>query len=37
MNVEKTQDELVLIAELPGLKDEDIEIEVENNVLRIRA
>ncbi len=37
VNVEKMQDELVLIAEFPGLKKEDIEIEVDNNVLRIQA
>ena len=37
VNVEKTKDELVLIAALPGLKEEDVEIEVENNVLRIRG
>lgn len=37
VNVEETQEELVLTAELPGLKREDIEIELENNVLTIRG
>ena len=35
MNVEETNDGLVLSAELPGLTEEDISIELENNVLSI--
>lgn len=37
VNVEEAQDELVLTAELPGMKEDDIEIELENNVLTIRG
>ena len=33
VNVEETNDELLLTAELPGLTEEDISIELENNVL----
>jgi len=35
VNVEESKDELVLTAELPGMKQEDISIEMENNVLTI--
>jgi HSP20 family protein len=35
VNVEETNDELLLTAELPGLTEEDISIELENNVLCI--
>lgn len=35
VNVEETKDELVLTAELPGIKREDVQIEVENNILSI--
>jgi HSP20 family protein len=37
VNVEETKDHLVLTAELPGLKRDDVEIELENNVLTIRG
>lgn len=37
VNVEETRDELVLTAELPGMRREDVEIEMENNVLTIRG
>ena len=37
MNVEETKNELVLTAELPGIKQEDVEIELENNVLTLRG
>ncbi len=37
MNVEETEDELLLTAELPGMSIEDIEIEVENNILSLRG
>lgn len=37
VNVEEAQDELVLTAELPGMKEGDIDIELENNVLTIRG
>lgn len=37
VNVEETAEELVLTAELPGLTDDDIEIELENSVLTIRG
>jgi HSP20 family protein len=35
VNVEETRDELVLTAELPGMRQEDVEIELENNVLTL--
>ena len=35
VNVEESKDELLLSAELPGLSEEDIAIELENNVLTI--
>jgi len=35
VNVEETRDELVLTAELPGMRQEDVEIELENNVLSL--
>jgi HSP20 family protein len=37
VNVEETADELVLTAELPGLTEEDVELEVENNILTLRG
>lgn len=37
VNVEETQEELVLTAELPGLERKDVEIELENNILSIRG
>lgn len=35
VNVEETTDELVLTAELPGMTEEGISIEMENNVLTL--
>ena len=35
VNVEETKDELVLSAELPGMTEDNISIEMENNVLTI--
>ena len=35
VNVEESKDELVLSAELPGMKKDDISIDIENNVLTI--
>ncbi len=37
VNVEETADELVLTAELPGLRQENVEVEVENNILTLRG
>jgi len=37
VNVEETKDELVLTAELPGMVEGDVEIELENNVLTIHG
>jgi HSP20 family protein len=37
VSVEETENELVLTAELPGLKPEDVDIQLENNVLTIRG
>ena len=37
VNVEETEDELKLTAELPGMNIDDIEIEVENNILSLRG
>ena len=34
-DVVETEDEVVITAELPGVKDDDIEITVENGMLRI--
>lgn len=35
VNVEETQDQLVLTAEMPGMSHSDIDIELENNILTI--
>lgn len=35
VNVEETKDEIMLTAELPGMRQEDVEIELENNVLTL--
>ena len=35
VNVEESKDELILTAELPGMSENDISIEMENNVLTI--
>lgn len=35
VNVEETKEELILTAEFPGMRQEDISIELENNVLSI--
>ena len=35
VNVEETKDEMILSAELPGMAEENISIEMENNVLTI--
>jgi len=35
VTVSETKDELLLTAELPGMKEEDISIELENNVLTV--
>lgn len=37
VNVAENGDQLVLTAELPGVRQEDVEIDVENNVLTIRG
>lgn len=37
VNVEEAADHLLLTAELPGMRREDVEIELENNVLTIRG
>lgn len=37
VNVEETGEELILSAELPGMSEEEVEIELENNVLTIRG
>jgi len=37
VNVEETKEEVLLTAELPGLSNDDVEIELENNVLTIRG
>lgn len=37
VNVEERADELVLTAELPGMNESDIELEVENNILTLRG
>lgn len=35
VNVEERDEELLLTAELPGMSEDDVEIEIENNVLTI--
>ena len=35
VNVEETKDEVILTAELPGMTEENVAIEMENNVLTI--
>jgi HSP20 family protein len=37
VGVEETQDELILTAELPGMKADDVDIELENNILTVRG
>lgn len=37
VSVQESPDELLLVAELPGLSESDIELEVENNVLTLRG
>ncbi len=37
VNVEETADELLLTAELPGLREEDVNVNIENNILTIRG
>jgi HSP20 family protein len=37
VSVEETENELILIAELPGLKPTDVDVQLENNVLTIRG
>ncbi|MCH7661290.1 MAG: Hsp20/alpha crystallin family protein [Euryarchaeota archaeon] len=37
VNVEEEPDELILTAELPGLAEEDVHLEIENNILTIRG
>jgi len=37
VNVEEAADELLLTAELPGMREEDISVDIENNILTIRG
>lgn len=37
VNVDESKDELVLTAELPGMTEADVEIELENNILTIKG
>ena len=37
VNVEEGADELLLTAELPGLREEDVNVDIENNILTIRG
>lgn len=37
VNVEETGDEIILSAEMPGMRRGDIDIELENNILTIRG
>jgi HSP20 family protein len=37
VDVEETAEELLLTAELPGMTQDDIELEVENNILTLRG
>jgi len=37
VNVEESADELLLTAELPGMREEDVNVNIENNILTIRG
>ena len=37
VNVEESADELLLTAELPGMREEDVNIDIENNILTIHG
>ena len=37
VNVEEAADELLLTAELPGMREEDINVDIESNILTIRG
>jgi HSP20 family protein len=37
VNVEEAADELLLTAELPGIREEDVSVEIKNNILTIRG
>ena len=37
VNVEEVADELLLTAELPGMREEDVTVNIENNILTIRG
>jgi HSP20 family protein len=37
VNVEEAADELLLTAEFPGMQEEDINVDIENNILTIRG
>jgi HSP20 family protein len=37
VNLEEKDNELVLTAELPGMKEKDVELEIEENVLTLRG
>ena len=37
VNVEEAGDELLLTAELPGMREEDVSVDIENNILTIRG
>ena len=37
VNVEEAADELLLTAELPGMREEDLNVDIENNILTIRG
>ncbi len=37
VNVEEAADELLLTAELPGMREEDVSVDIENNILTIRG
>ena len=37
VDVEETSDEVILVAELPGMLEEDVHVEIENNILTVRG
>ena len=37
VDVEESSDELLLTAELPGMREEDVNVNIENNILTIRG
>ena len=37
VDLEETADEVTLVAELPGMLEKDVHVEIENNILTVRG